>query len=138
MVYNDMTDFEINKAVAEIMYGPVEERDINACSVPDVYHDGGEVYLVNPDRLSGAWRQFNPCNAWSQAGPIIEKNKINIEWGDNKSAALIDVSGATKRIEIGGKSYRIVHEHKNSLRAAMVVFLIMQEAKAWEGAPGEP
>ncbi len=62
--------------------------------------------------------EFNPCNNPADAWPIIKENMISIinldedEWGARGMAYC--------------KSKRAIHE--NPLRAAMIVFLMMQDA----------
>lgn len=99
MNYTEMTDFEINKAVAEVHLNEWFENGICVA------------------RIEGSSRSiFNPCNSWADAGPIIERERITItsalrrDWWD-----AIDISAD---IEV---------RHVNPLRAAMIVFLMTQE-----------
>lgn len=107
--YEDMSDFEINKAVALIV--GVTFND-----------DGAPVRFVECD--TGSYGDFNeiefdPCANPADAWPIIEKYRISIinldedEWGARGVAYC--------------KSKRAIHE--NPLRAAMIVFLKMNEDK---------
>jgi hypothetical protein len=56
------------------------------------------------------------CNSWADAGPIIENNHIGIEHdGDCWLCVCFSENGSFES------------EHDNPLRAAMIVFLMMQE-----------
>lgn len=102
MDYSQLSDFEINKRVAKSIY---------SVSFVDP--------LCRTVSVSGAGRLFDPCNNPADAWPIIDKYRISIinlgedEWGARGVADC--------------KSKRAIHE--NSLRAAMIVFLMMQDAK---------
>lgn len=111
MDYDKLSDFDINKAVAEELY-----PDYTWCAVsPEldrghadsvVAWEGGEAYI------------YDYCNNPSDAWPIIVENKIGIHW-------LGGVDGLW--------SARTVHtsivKGKNPLKCAMIVFLMMQEDK---------
>lgn len=60
------------------------------------------------------WEQgkFQPCNSWADAGPIIEKYGICLI--PLKKGWLTGINGVDVK-------------HDNPLRAAMIVFLMMQE-----------
>lgn len=113
MKYADMSDFEINKAVAEILTdGDVIEKD-------DMWPTDNEnaVQIVYKIGVSGEYKDY--CNNPSDAWPIIIENDIGIypininhEWTANRWAVGSSISGV----------------HANPLRAAMIVFLMMQDA----------
>lgn len=102
--YSKMSDFEINKAVAE-------ELGLELSSD----HDGAYVGIVL--RHIGCLPSYihvNYCNNPSDAWPIIKSNHINIGWaGDEEWFA------------------RTVHTAKvfdtNPLRSAMIVYLMMKD-----------
>lgn len=77
-------------------------------------------------------RKFDPCNNPADAWPIIVGNKISIVSLDNKwIAAPVDtvIDGITGDSEVCFyASYDAVSD-VNPLRAAMIVFLMMQESK---------
>lgn len=112
--YEDMSDFEINKAVALI--------------VGATFNDDGEpVRFIECD--TGAYADFNeiefdPCNNPADAWPIIVENGITLAfqdgnwWADNLAYWVDGVEWS-----IGGVI------DKNPLRAAMIVFLKMNEDK---------
>lgn len=105
MKYEEMSDSELNLAVAKIIY-PDDQ-----CLIP--YNHRADVQIFHRNNLYTV-KDF--CNSWADAGPIIEKTKINLAWGyDEKWGA------------------RTVHtpiiKHENPLHAAMIVFLMMKEAE---------
>lgn len=111
MIYSEMTDLEINKAVA------------SACL--DEWYDNGICVVRCDDEDRNI---FNPCNSWADAGPIIHKYGIAIAFDEFEqewvafSEFLFDKCGWDMDVE--PKKY---HHHKEPLRAAMIVFLMMQE-----------
>ncbi|WP_313110441.1 phage protein NinX family protein [Pantoea eucrina] len=130
MNYSEMTDFEINCAVARAMgmshafFFSKSEGDFCEGIEPS---DRGpiwqsEKHMVNGYRVSNG-NCFNPCNSWADAGPIIEKERITIafdgsEWVADSDAYFVD-----------GAEWQISGEtNRNPLRAAMIAFLMMQEA----------
>lgn len=108
--YSEMSDFEINLAVVHIAIGS-GGYDWNS--------DKKEVYLAAMDGgefLPNAY--FDPCNNPADAWPIIFSNGIGAS-----PAAFADKWAAHYR------NWDIAIVDKNPLRAAMIVFLMMQDAK---------
>lgn len=107
MDYSQLSDFEINKRVAVALGHSIDEEKYGNASV-GAFHSDGVVY-----------KSHDYCNNPADAWPIIVKNRISIinldedEWG---------ARGVADR-----NSKRAIHE--NSLRAAMIVFLMMQESQ---------
>lgn len=98
--YEKMSNSQINKAVAVALGCAEENREFGWSSKLDV----GE--------------ECNYCNSWADAGTIIRKNRISIK---NR------FEGNWMAENEWGISYRAIHD--NPLRAAMIVFLMMHEAK---------
>lgn len=112
MNYSDMSDFEINRKVLEITLG--------------VKPLG---YAHNADKRSAGmvksnqYHWYDYCNSWADAGPIIQEKYLSIECDD-----MFDVpmpSSYWKAYNPKGSHYT----DNNPLRAAMIVFLMMQEGK---------
>lgn len=119
MNYENMSDFEINKSVAELRYQDCIELEVfqNSynSSVADVVSQG--VHITSFDFN-------NPSDAWL----IITENKISlIEEGDKWGAYL--GFELLENMEGGGCDFSHGWSDKNPLRAAMIVYLMMQEAK---------
>lgn len=100
MNFEQMSDFEINQQVG------------NVSGLATV----SEPVLKQVIRNSNG-KEFDPCNSWSDAGPIIGKENISLIFG----------FGHWDAMSPSGESLQA--EEVNPLRAAMIVFLIMQEGK---------
>lgn len=112
MNFNDLTDFEINKAVAEKYYkdlpGLVVTRDVETRDRVVVFKDiEGEVVSVDC---------VDYTNLWADAGPIISKNRISLE-----AVICLDDSLAWLAKAKGVPSCG----DENPRRAAMIVYLKM-------------
>ena len=112
MNYEDKTDFEINKLVAEELYPDYEwfavDPEIDRGHGDSVAAwDGGQSYV------------YDYCGLVDNSWPIIVEHRINIiaEWPGKNWYCNVTPTVAT--IE----SYR----DKNPLRCAMIVFLKMKE-----------
>ncbi|MGP2833579.1 phage protein NinX family protein [Serratia nevei] len=98
--YSKMSDFEIDKAVAEIT-GDSKPTD-----------EEWGINRIIPDYCN------NPSDAW----PIIVENKINIEWHEWKG-------GEFKPYALNNETMKSSYDDK-PLRAAMIVFLMMKDAES--------
>lgn len=122
MNYENMSDFEINKAVSMVVdFGDLvcfvnDEREaVYICEV-----DGA--YSMNP--VGG----FDPCNNPADAWTIILENKISIMNSDEAWEASIDFNGDLNKH--GTDEVLTKHiEDENPLRAAMIVFLMMNKGE---------
>lgn len=95
MNYSEMSDDKINLQVFELLFGKFgEDRD-----------------------MVRVWQQgkFQPCNSWSDAGPIIEKENISLTCHQSRDewAAIFN--------------RHAMAAHSNPLRAAMECFLMKKE-----------
>ncbi|MFP2377774.1 phage protein NinX family protein [Enterobacter ludwigii] len=117
MDYSQLSDFEINRLVARAIDG-LHGDDRTAC---DCYlsADIGSAIKI-PDGDIG-WITLDYCNNAADAWPIIVDNKINIRFGAEGMAC------EAQFIQYGHESVEFYHG--NPLRAAMIVFLMMQDAK---------
>lgn len=121
--YSKMSDFELNKAVAEVTYkdlpGLVVVRDVETRDRVTVFKDLGE------ETVSVCCVDY--CNSWTDAGPIILKNRISVIFDES------DTETPGEKFEWCG-AISDCHKHQvpylsNPLRAAMIVFLMMRESK---------
>ncbi len=99
MNYSEMTDFEINKAVAS---HHLEEWYANGICVIKCDDDDRSI--------------FNPCSSWADAGTIIEKSRMS----------LTPYAGGWHAFNDDAEK---IYTDENPLRAAMIVFLMMQDSK---------
>lgn len=113
MNYSELSDFEINQRVAIL-----EEPELKNWSCYDI--SGRACFVINENSLARAQHGYSFTSDWADAGPIIAANKINILF-DWNIAGIAGAVGAWP-----GQEY----EDANPLRAAMIVYLMMQEQKA--------
>lgn len=108
MNYEELSDNEINEMVADLMGGYAGN-----------VHGSDTAVKVSDKATNGLfYMEVDYCNNASDAMPILVQNKIGFKWVNNSCTA----SSVTKGY----------HEFsdKNPLRAAMVVFLMMNEGKS--------
>ena len=119
MNYEDITDFEINKAVIEI-YNANE-------LITFINNEKSTVYLCEKDGINSLniVRDFDPCNNPSDAWPIIIDSKINLV-KPNEAVCWRAFVQTKEMCLIDGYFYS---RDKNPLRAAMIVYLKMNEDK---------
>lgn len=117
MDYSKLSDTEINAAVADELNNQSHEMQL-------MFNADGYVYWLNYDDIASPYSDgepveviFDPVNSWSDAGKIIADNEINILWNWNEEG----LHGATAL-----PLYEC--EHENALRAAMTVFLMIQDS----------
>ncbi len=102
--YSDKSDFEINKAVAEVL---IQSGFIIGIK----YHDK---HILVTDKYANNY-PFDPCNNPADAMPIVFENGISII---KSSGGWICCHGAAGVIE-----------HENLYRAAMICFLMIKDAE---------
>ena len=129
MNYEDMSDFEINKAV--LLIQDVDD-DIESITCRNTKLKCiNSVAIVKFKGIEEPAR-FNPCNNPSDAWPIIVENAISIQPVHDVAAG-----GYYKLSEIkywtawatNRQSVDSFTEDKNPLRAAMICFLKMKDAE---------
>lgn len=117
MDYSQLSDFEINRMVGDVIF-----KGLWACKPETSGNDTSKWYYGNAD---STFEPLNPlpdyCNDWEAAGTIITGNKINIEWHEWKG-------GEFKPYALNNATMKSCYDD-NPLRAAMIVFLMMQDAK---------
>lgn len=125
MNYSEMTDFEINCEVLVSIEPVVEHMQLSA-DQKSFFHcgyDGNGFYeTAIPDY----------CNSWADAGPIIQRNHIDLESlfeFTNESEEEITPTGIWSARGVIEGHVHPRFEHANPLRAAMIVFLMMQEGE---------
>ena len=108
MDYSKLSDAEINKLVA-LSKGAYEVAE-------GLFVDDVRRYQFHPPKNKGEQNFFfDPCNNPADAWPIITANFIAIVPIMNGWCASSD------------EDAELYYAHKNPLRAAMIVFLMMQE-----------
>lgn len=120
MDYSKMSDFEVNLKIAHIILGK-DNYDWNS--------DKKEVYLAGIDGgdfLPNGY--FDPCNNPADAWPIIICNGISLYHDNGNWQAEMTYYAPVGAFGTDETCSKFVDD-KNPLRAAMIVFLMMQEAK---------
>lgn len=108
MNYENISDFEINKAVAELQSLIINEQQGASLKA------SSSSVLVNC--ITESW-EFNPCNNPSDAWPIIVENKISVT-----STSEEERPWCAYRWEDDCEAWGV-----NPLRQCMIVYLMMQE-----------
>ncbi|MBZ6385122.1 phage protein NinX family protein [Pantoea piersonii] len=109
MNYSELKDHEINAAVGEAL----------GWNAKFIHQDDSVSFRDDKGRIKGT---KNYCNSWSDAGPIILANKITI-------SAPMEYDQPADWLAYPASDIDLCESHPNPLRAAMIVFLVMQEAK---------
>ncbi|MBN4831703.1 phage protein NinX family protein [Enterobacter hormaechei] len=99
-------------------YSQLSDRDIDGLVLQEIYGNQAKDKDIMRARMRGGFKYTtNPADAW----PIIAENKISIY------AAILGDSRGEWGAEASFTEH--YHFHNNPLRAAMIVFLMMQEKK---------
>ncbi|NBN53360.1 DUF2591 domain-containing protein [Proteus sp. G4380] len=99
--YTELSDFEVNKKVAEKLGLAYE-----------VTRYGVVTRMSNKEQ----WREFNPCNNPADAMPIINEYGISLIYQDRK-------------FQFATNDGNIECCIANPLKAAMIIFLCMKDAE---------
>lgn len=128
---SELSDFEINKCVAKAIGLHVQEiDDSKRTGMTTWYHEKmpDTVWVSNGDE---PWYQFCPTHSGGDAWPIIVNNLISVEpdydFIDEKEQEIYP-SGNWISEHTDGRGKFVQHLDKSPLRAAMIVFLMIQEA----------
>lgn len=122
--YEDMSDFEINVAVFEAIHnGSPDYKEGENGDMVLVSFDGD---IVNGDAVEVEVEHgsFNPCANPSDAEPIIVENRIGIIPAPENGLW----KAAHRKVGSDSNPYHMTQD-ENPLRAAMIVFLKMNEDK---------
>ncbi|WP_150099558.1 phage protein NinX family protein [Enterobacter sp. 638] len=126
MDYSKMSDFEINKRVAFAEGLQVQDiDDSKATGMTSKYHElrPHTVWVTDGEN---PWEQYAPTLCWEDAGSIIVSSRIGINF----------VNGIWRAQSMKTGWVEFIHE--NPLRAAMTVFLMMQESANVPANPAGP
>lgn len=124
MDYSKMSDFEINGLVAAKTQRAGDYTQAREKNFIHEYADVGEL-----KGICVGWKEFDPCNNAADAWPIISANRISIEY-DSETQCDVPVEWVTAYGIDDLKVQVVPHQPcDKALRSAMIVFLMMQEAK---------
>ena len=113
--YSDKSDFEINKAVAEVL---IQSGFIIGIK----YHDK---HILVTDKYANNY-PFDPCNNPADAMPIVFDNNISLILSHNEYPLATNNPSGLFRDSLPPEN---VVTNKNPLRAAMELFLMMKDAE---------
>ncbi|MCN0257617.1 DUF2591 family protein [Salmonella enterica] len=124
MDYSQLSDFEINVAVFEAIHnGSPDYKEGENGAMVFISFEGdivnGDAVEVEVERGS-----FNPCENPADAWPIITENNISIILDNPSMPCATD--NARDLFDDAGPNVGVAYD--NPLRAAMIVFLMMQDA----------
>lgn len=111
--YDKLSDFEINKLVAKYQTHDIQLThpfDLSESSYVSIF-------------ISDKWIKYDPCNNPTDSWLIIIKNRISILFDYDLYTAAVDVTMDQYGYFQSGFEYK----HKKPLRAAMIVFLMINE-----------
>ena len=126
MNYENMTVFEINKAVAET------DKKFNSCIDVEFFMSDSNEKAVDVVSQGLLICTVDYCNDWAYGGLIIQSKKISIEYDKSHNTWTAHQGDYLMGKYITNCRYRHQYESKNPLRAAMIVYLMMngkQEVK---------
>lgn len=127
--YSQLSDFEINNLVALAIGSKVTDSYRVGDERETIYYSLGEDEFCVKRGYGSFVSQFDPCNNPADAWPIIVGHKLSLINADDEWLCVPDdtvIDGVT------GDDVQMIyssggHVHANPLRAAMIVFLMMQE-----------
>lgn len=122
MNYAEMSDFEVNKAVA-VALGGVATTDYRGLAI----YDMGESQPLVVSQCMHSKGDFLPCNSWADAGPIIAENQISLVFDADLMIEPPAHWVMCRHVNNNGDIAEHYAQPNKPLRAAMIVFLMMQE-----------
>jgi len=118
MNYSELSDAQISQRVGAIISRD-QQSVIGANGKAFIHHYGAPI--GDYGSLCLGWKEFDPCNSWADAGPIIEKFGISVHYiGEGHHRGKWGADEPT--------GVRYIYGDK-PLRCAMIIFLWMQEAE---------
>lgn len=117
--YSEMSDFEINKRVALELGLKIKLIRLDC--------DDKEVAVIVGKKYTPEKKDFDPCNNPADAWPIIIKHRISITFDETNDG---EEAAEWVTASVGGDEYFSDYLRcSQALRAAMIVFLMMQDGK---------
>jgi hypothetical protein len=122
--YLEMSDFEINKLVAEaqgVCFYVKNENNENMTACRKYFSNCFSEF----DRVTASELK-DYCNSWADMGPIIESSAISI-WS-HPVHGKDTWSARVNKLVNGFVDYQVTQDHDNPLRAAAIIYLESLEA----------
>ncbi|MDM3576604.1 DUF2591 family protein, partial [Proteus mirabilis] len=111
--YTELSDFEINKKVAEYL------------KLNTIAYERTEIVLFDDVDAT----PFDPCNNPTDAMPIIIENNISLHAPRLKEGWMAEYTSSGDDVNDGFQASYFDSHNKNPLRAAMEVFLMIKDAE---------
>lgn len=127
MDYSQLSDFEINNLVALAIGSKVTDSYRVGSERETIYYSLGEDEFCVKRGYGSFVSQFDPCNNPADAWPIISDNRISLMY-DKSTEEGNEAQWCLASSPCDQHIVDYVSESK-LLRAAMIVFLMMQDAK---------
>lgn len=109
--WDDWSDYEVNKVAVKFL-------EINFEDMSDFFP---EPYLFNEDSQC----EFNLCKSWVDMGQIIGDRKISLHWDWEVMNECSAIGSTYVMSSLGFRQINHEYTSKNHLRAAAIVFLMM-------------
>lgn len=128
MDYSKMSDADLNASVMEVLSDGNQAYRLGTGSAIELLHQVNTVEFGEHIEREEVYATFDPCNNPADAWPIIVGQKLSLINADDE---WLCVPGDTAVDGTTGDEVQMIysgdgHVHANPLRAAMIVFLMMQ------------
>ncbi|USR66137.1 DUF2591 family protein [Providencia stuartii] len=120
--YTELSDFEINKKVADLIGATPYPTGLTEYHSPAVCGMENAIIIKSPRKVGS----FDPCNNPADAMPIIIDNGISIIFDTGCKAWVAGIA-----CWVDGCEWQVSHEveRMNQYRAAMELFLLIKDAE---------
>lgn len=128
MDYSKLSDAEIGQKVGELI--SFDKLSIISSDGRALIHEHKDI--GNYEKVCLGWKVLDPCNNAADAWQIIESNRISLLNTENEWIAAsrnVGAEGYMGEVDICLYGSGSFFYDKNPLRAAMIVFLMMQESE---------
>lgn len=131
MDYSKLSDFEIDKAVADALGIDYDIAIMFVSPIDKINGNHVEEYVRKKVTSNEKhWKRFSPTRIPNDAWNIILDNKISLNWAEIEKMWCAHVGGV---MTDGCWCWDFDPEHHqdnaNPLRAAMIIFLMMQDSR---------
>lgn len=126
MDYSKMSDADLNASVMEVLSDGNQAYRLGTGSAIELLHQVNTVEFGEHIEREEVYATFAPCNNPADAWPIILKHRISIVFDSNDEG---DEAAEWVTACVGNEEhFSGYHSCDKALRAAMIVFLMMQES----------
>ncbi|ELY4830776.1 DUF2591 domain-containing protein [Cronobacter sakazakii] len=122
MDYSKLSDQEINGLVIDTLSDGNQAHRNGVGSFIELLHQVNSVEFGEQVERDEVYARFDPCNNPADAWPIIQENRISVY-------PQADYEGSGWLSSCIDSQLEVEVSDENPLRAAMIVFLMMQESQ---------